>query len=193
MDLRFKDSYQRKAKSEGYVARSVYKLKEIQEKYHLVKKGDSILDLGCAPGSWLQYLSKEVGENGKVVGYDLKEIRCSQIPNVVFFQKDVQSLGKDDFLKGEYNVVVSDLAPSTAGIKFIDSARSLELAQQALLIAEICLKQEGNFVCKVFASEETQNLFQTVKNKFRLAKRFRPKAVRKHSREFYIIGLGAHF
>lgn len=179
--------YTRKAKQEGYPARSVYKLKEIDEKYKIFKKGDLVLDLGCAPGSWLKYISEKIGENGKVIGVDLNEKKIPLAKNIIFIQKDIFQLGKDDFIK-KFNAVVSDLSPKTSGIKFADETASLDLAEKAFELAKMFLKAGGNFICKIFEGGLADNFFKEVKKEFRSAKLFRPKAVIKGSREIYIIG-----
>ncbi len=177
------------AKKEGYPARSVYKLKEIDEKYKILKKGDRVLDLGSAPGSWLLYISQKVGDKGKVIGVDIEEIKIPQKANIVFIKKDIADLKELD-LKDKVEVVVSDLSPKTSGIKFLDSGKSLELAEKSFEIAKSVLLPGGNFVCKVFENEESEEFLKKVKNHFDFAKRFRPRAVIKKSREFYIIGRG---
>jgi 23S rRNA (uridine2552-2'-O)-methyltransferase len=181
--------YTKLAHKEGYPARSVYKLKEIDEKFHLIKKGDKVLDLGSAPGSWILYLSRKVGNKGKVFGFDLEEIKIPLPNNVIFFQKDIAVLEESDF-KEKYQAVVADLSPKTSGISEIDVARSLELSEKALEITKMALAKGGNFACKIFETESTPAFFKKVKANFKHAKRFRPKAVIKGSREFYIIGKG---
>lgn len=187
--------FTKKARVEGYPARSIYKLKEINEKYNLFKKGDSILDLGCSPGSWLIYCAKEVGPKGKVVGIDLEEIKIALPANVIFIKKDIMSLLPPELFFGrnsrhKYQTVLSDLAPATSGIKFADADKSLELGQRAFEIAQMVLAHNGNFVCKVFEGESSDDFFKTIAKNFEFSKRFRPKAVIKNSKEFYIIGKG---
>ncbi len=184
--------YTRKAQEEGYPARSVYKLKEIVEKYRVIKKRDKVLDLGCSPGSWLIYISKIVGEKGKVAGVDIEDIKTPVRNNITFVKKSVFDLRGQDLnnFSPQYNVVVSDLAPKTTGIKSVDDAKSLELAERAFEIAKSVLVSNGNFVCKIFEGEGVDEFFRKVSNDFKTAKRFRPKAVSRGSKEFYIIGIG---
>jgi len=177
------------AKKEGFPARSVYKLKEIDEKYKIIKEGNRVLDLGCAPGSWLLYVSQKVGNKGKVIGVDIEEIKIPKKANIVFIKRNVFDLKESDF-KDKFEVVVSDLSPKTSGIKFLDAGKSLELAEKSFEIAKSVLLPGGNFVCKIFESESSNAFFKKVKNCFDFAKRFKPKAVIKKSREFYIIGRG---
>ncbi len=180
------DFYTRKAKEEGYPARSVYKLQEINKKYHLIRKGDKILDLGCAPGSWLSYISKEVGQAGKVLGIDIVDIKIRLLSNTVFLKNDVLEL--TDFDSVKYNAVVSDLAPKTSGIKFVDAGKSLELCEKSFEIAKKVLTPGGNFLCKIFAGESTGDFFNKIEKNFKFAKRFKPMASRKESKEIFIIG-----
>jgi 23S rRNA (uridine2552-2'-O)-methyltransferase len=182
--------FTRKAKEEGYPARSVYKLKEIDEKHSLFKKGDRVLDLGCAPGSWLLYVADKIGSQGKVVGMDIKDIKIPLKENIIFIKKDVIDFEKSEGgeLNQKYQAVISDLAPSTTGIESVDAAKSLELCEKAFNIAKRVLVPSGNFVCKIFEGESTDNFFKEIEKSFKFTKRFRPKAVIKRSKEFYIIG-----
>ena len=182
--------FSRKARIEGYPARSVYKLKEIDEKYNLFKKGDKVLDLGCAPGSWLLYVVDKIGGQGKVVGVDIKDIKIPPKENVIFIKKDIMDFGESEAteLNQKYQAVISDLAPSTSGIESVDTGRSLELCEKAFSIAKKVLAAGGNFVCKIFEGESTNDFFKEVEKSFKFTKRFRPKAVIKRSKEFYIVG-----
>lgn len=186
------DFYKRKAREEKYPSRSIYKLQEIDKKYNLIKKGDRVLDLGCAPGSWLLYIAKEAGEKGRVVGIDIDDIKIELPKNAVFLKKDILKLNITDvvFDNNKFQVVVSDSAPSTSGIDFIDVEGSLELSEKTLEIATEVLENGGNFLCKIFEGEGTDDFFKRVKQNFKFAKRFRPKATRKQSREIYIAAKG---
>jgi len=186
---RQKEFYTTLAKKEGYPARSIYKLKEIDEKYKIFKKNSQVLDLGCAPGSWLLYISQKVGSMGKVVGVDIEEIKIPKKANIVFVKRSVFDLKESDF-KDKFDAVVSDLSPKTSGVKFLDAGKSLELAEKSFEIAKSVLLPGGNFVCKIFENESSNEFFKKVKNCFDFAKRFRPKAIIKRSKEFYIIGRG---
>jgi 23S rRNA (uridine2552-2'-O)-methyltransferase len=177
------------AKKEGYPARSIYKLKEIDKKYKIIKAGDRILDLGSAPGSWLLYISQKVGDKGKVVGVDAEEIKISPKANIAFIRRNIFDLKESDF-KDKFEVVVSDLSPKTSGIKLLDSGKSMELAEKSFEIAKSVLLTGGNFVCKIFESESSKEFFKKMNKYFELVNRLRPKAVIKASKEFYIIGRG---
>ena len=175
------------AKKDGYPARSVYKLKEIDEKYKIFKKGDRVLDLGCSPGSWLLYISQKIGKQGKEIGIDLEEIKIPQKANIVFIKKSIFDLKESSF-KDKFEAVVSDLSPKISGVEFSDAAKSLELAEKSFEIAKSVLSPHGNFICKLFENKSSNEFFKKVENCFDFAKRFRPKAVTKKSKEFYIIG-----
>ena len=177
------------ARKEGYPARSVYKLKEIDEKYKIIREGDRVLDLGCAPGSWLLYISQKIGEKGRVIGIDIGDIKIAPKPNILFIKKSIFDLN-NPYFKGKYRVVVSDLSPKTAGVKFLDAGRALALAKMAFEIAKSVLLPGGNFICKIFEGESSGELFKEISKYFEFTKRFRPKAVIKESKEFYIIGKG---
>jgi len=181
--------YTLKAKKEGYPARSVYKLKEIDEKFKIVKEGDKVLDLGCAPGSWLLYISKKVGEKGRVLGIDLEDINFHPQGNIIFIKRDILKMDEIDFknLQGRIDVVVADLAPKTSGVISADVAKSLELSQKAFEISKIVLNKGGNFVCKIFEGEGVNDFIKEVGKSFKILKRARPSAVMKRSKEFYIV------
>ncbi len=184
--------YTKKAKEEGYPARSVYKLKEIDEKYKIFKKGDRVLDLGAAPGSWMKYISQKIGENGLVVGIDNADFKINRGKNMIFIKKDIlaSDILENKELKKKFKAVIADLSPQTSGIKSVDAINSLLLSDQALALAKLVLSPAGNFVCKVFEGELTDKFFKEVGKKFKFTKRFRPQAVSKESREIYIIGKG---
>ena len=185
-----KDFYTKKARQEGYPARSVYKLREIDEKHHLIKEGDRVLDLGCAPGSWLSYISEKIGQKGRVFGIDIADIKIPLQNNMAFLKKDIFELTDSDFMKFnvKYNVIVSDLAPKTSGIRFVDVEKSLELCEKSFEIAQKILMTGGNFLCKIFEGESTKEFFNKIKRNFKFAKRFKPKASRKESKEIFIVG-----
>jgi 23S rRNA (uridine2552-2'-O)-methyltransferase len=184
-----KNYWTRKAKEENYPARSVYKLQEIDREFELVKLGQKALDLGVAPGSWLLYLSQQVGDNGQVVGIDIVDLRIDLPKNTIFILKNVLDDDWQDLavLKEKYDLVASDLAPSTTGIHFKDVADSLELSHRALEIAQAVLVKGGHFVCKIFEGEGVSEFVKLVEQYFEKVKRYHPKAVRKGSKEFYLV------
>jgi 23S rRNA (uridine2552-2'-O)-methyltransferase len=188
----WQDHYTRQAKKERFPARSVFKLQEIQKKYNIIKKGNNVLDLGCAPGSWLLYSADLTGSTGRVVGIDLVPITVKIPPHVRVYTGDIL-LMDDDFFKSlgtDFNVVVSDMAPSTTGNKFVDSTRSFNLCLSALSIAQMTLSTCGSFVCKIFQGEDFKTFIDSVRSVFKNHKIFKPKSSRKASKEIYIIGFG---
>jgi len=180
------NSWTKKAKKESYPARSIYKLQEINQKYKIIKKGDWVLDLGAAPGSWLIFLSREVDYDGKIIGVDINDLKIELPQNVFFIKEDIYKFQTKD----KFDVIVSDLAAHTTGVEFADVEETLELCWQAFKIVKESLKQGGSFICKVFEGEGTEDFFKEIKKGFEFAKRFKPMASRKQSREIYFIGTG---
>ncbi|MEK7482217.1 MAG: RlmE family RNA methyltransferase [Patescibacteria group bacterium] len=183
-----KDFYTKLAKQENFPARSIYKLQEIDKKFGLFRAGDSVLDLGCSPGSWLVYIARKVGDSGKVCGIDIEEPKIELGPNMSFVEKDV--LAPDilslPILSQKYSAVVSDLAPHTTGLKFQDSQNSFLLCQRALEIAAAVLVKGGSFACKMFESEKTAVFVRQLRRYFKTVKIIKPQAVKKGSREVYL-------
>ena len=184
-----KDFYFKKAKEEGYRARSAYKLFELNKKYNLIKRNDRVLDLGCNPGSWLQAASKI--SNGLVVGVDILPVK--EIKNVNFIQANVTDKKTIDMIKSisnEFDVILSDMAPKTSGIKELDHNKSIYLSEKALEIAENLLVNNGNFLCKVFQGEFFKEFLDNIKKKFEFVKSSKPESSRRESKEIYIIAKG---
>lgn len=188
----WEDHLTRKARSEGYPARSIYKLEEIQKKFKIMKKKDNVLDLGCAPGSWMLYAAKQVGEQGRVFGIDLKKVDIKLASNIVAIQDNILAMEDKGFLEntGGINVLLSDMAPATTGRKDVDAMRSFELCQMALEVSDRLLSVNGCFVCKIFQGNEFSNFQKNVKKKFKNCSIFKPESCRKQSKEIYIIAKG---
>ncbi len=178
-----------RARSENYPARSVYKLEEIQNKFKVMKKNDHVLDLGCAPGSWLLYAAKQVGAGGRVLGIDLSPVDIKLPENVTTVQDNVLNLEKQAFVDENtcFNAVLSDMAPATTGRKDVDALKSYELCCMALTVAEKYLKPGGHFICKIFQGNDFKEFEKKVKSKFKECKIFKPDSCRKQSKEIYII------
>ena len=187
----WEDHFTRRARDEKWLARSVYKLEEIDKKCKLILPGHRVLDLGCYPGSWSQYCTRRVGLQGEVVGVDLKRPDRFAAPNFQFLEADVLNLDLERLKKkiSPRNVVISDLAPQTSGIHVVDTSRSMELARKALVIALGLLQKRGHFLCKVFEGEDIKELRIEISRHFKEARTVRPAAVRKASREVYLLGL----
>ncbi len=185
------DQYFKKAKAEGYLARSAYKLQEINERKRLFGAGARVLDLGCAPGAWLQIAAEVVGPRGVVVGIDLKEVREEIAPTVRTVVGDVYKTSPEELtgLAGaKFDAVVSDMAPDTTGHG--DHFLSVRLCRRALEMLPALLRGGGNMAMKVFEGEEYPALMREVQGMFREAKGFKPKASREVSREMYVVGRG---
>lgn len=186
------DHYTRRAKKENFAARSVYKLQEIQKKHRIIGRAGRILDMGCAPGSWLQFAAREAGPSGRLVGIDLTPVNIALPDNVTVITGDVAQLGDHLAELGQtrFDVVLSDMAPSTTGNRHVDEARSVYLCEAALEIAEKTLVRGGSFVCKIFQGNDFKAFADAVGCRFDRQTAFRPQSTRKASREVYVIGLG---
>ncbi|MBA4391948.1 MAG: 50S rRNA methyltransferase [Desulfobacca sp.] len=187
-----KDSFRVKAKEEGYPARSVYKLKEIQEKYTLIRPGQRIIDLGCHPGSWLRFCSQIVGPEGLILGLDLKNPTVPLSPNISFQKADLLTVSEEQVKEWavEVDLVLSDLSPKTSGIKWLDHQRSLDLNRRALEIGFLILKKRGSTVLKIFDGEGSKDFIKEMKRRFEQVQIHKPKSSRQESPEIYLIGRG---
>jgi len=191
------DYYALKAKKEGYPARSVYKLMEIQQKFKVIDRSSGILDIGAAPGSWSLYILKELasqqGKGGFLVSVDILPIDIDQKgDNFIFLQGDAfeeETLSKIKE-KGPYKTVLSDAAPSTTGNRTVDTERSLQLVELVIDLAEKTLSQNGSLVVKIFQGGGEKKVMERMKKMFKNVKIFKPDSVRKISFETYLIGTG---
>lgn len=182
-----RDPFFHKAKEQGFRARSVFKLEEIQKKFSLVRRGDAVLDVGAAPGSFLQYLVRVAGTTGNVTGFDIKPINA--VLGARTFVADIfdnSAVSKN--LSGQiFDVITSDIAPNTSGIKDLDQARSVDLNFRVLTLAQKYLKKGGNLLLKVFVGVDFPSLVHATKNDFEQVSIYKPESSRKHSRETYIV------
>jgi 23S rRNA (uridine2552-2'-O)-methyltransferase len=188
-----KDFYFQKAKKENYAARSAFKLEEIDQRFKILKVGDKVLDLGAAPGSWSQYASRKVGSKGRILGIDLQPIKIT-LQNAHFVTKDLRDLHLPDVfgsfkIEPPFNVVLSDMAPKTTGIRITDQARSLELCELALGIALKYGKTGSHFACKLFHSEDFTSFRDQMRSHYQRVEVLRPKSTRKESKEIFLIGM----
>lgn len=184
------DRFHQKAKKEGYLARAVYKLEEIDDKLDLFKPGARVLDLGCAPGSWLQYARSRVGERGILVGLDRQMIQNTSGARIEVGDVNTIDLA---VLKGDltaFDVVLSDMAPDTSGVRHVDQARSENLFERALQIATSVLAPGGSFVGKLFQGPDFKRLTELVRTQFTIAKTVKPDSSRQISIEQYVVGKG---
>jgi len=185
------DHFHRRAQKQGFRARAVFKLEEIDHKLGLIKPGARVLDLGCAPGSWLQYCRKRAGRNASLVGIDRAVVDepaggARMLVGSVF-DVDIDTLLGD---LTAFDVVLSDMAPDTSGIRHIDQARSEALFERALEIAEATLAGGGNFVGKLFQGPESGNLVKYCRSRFARVKMVKPKGSRSESIEQYVVACG---
>lgn len=190
---RKRDYYYRKAKEEKYRSRAAYKLFQAVEKYHFIREGDVVVDLGAAPGGWTQAARKIVGPKGFVLGVDLKPIKPFPERNVKTVIGDItenetvrQIL---EILPRKADVVVSDVSPNISGVWELDHARQIDLAQKALEIALQTLKPGGNFFVKVFQGDMLEDFVSAVRKHFMDVKIIKPKASRAKSSELFVLGL----
>ena len=194
MSFKVKDHFYKRAKQENYRARSVYKLEEINAKFNVLKRGDWVLDLGCCPGSWTQYAARVVGEKGRVVGVDLQTIdeQVSKLKNVTIHQMDIYQMCslEDVGAVRRFDVVLSDMAPKTTGVKIVDQAKSLALLEQVIKMLPMFLREGGSMVAKVFEGQEAQEAVLGVQKLFDSSRRLRPRSTRSASKEFFVIGKG---
>ena len=186
-----RDRFHKKAKKEGYLARAVYKLEEIDAKHHIFAPGQRVLDLGCAPGSWLQYAGQKLGDPAQLVGLDRTPLDRPP-PRARILVGDVMTIDVAQLL-GElpaFDVVLSDMAPDTTGVRHVDQSRSEALFERALEIATLVLAPGGNFVGKLFQGPDFKKLNEAVRARFAVQKTAKPASSRQISIEQYVIGKG---
>ena len=201
-----KDRFYKQAKNDQYAARSVYKLEELDRRYGLFSKGQHIVDLGCSPGSWMQYVGDKVGKKGLVLGYDIVEAQVVPMAPRAWKVGDVFELTPEQILTELYTLrhgepppdpehpppmrvdaVISDMAPKLTGIRDADQAKSVELQSQALRLAGGLVKPGGFFVAKLFQGRDTDEFVRDVKRAYKEAKLLKPEATREGSREVFLL------
>ncbi len=191
---RKKDYFYRRAKEEQFRSRAAYKVLEVVERYGLIKPGDVVVDLGAAPGGWMQAALKVAGEKGFVLGVDVREILPIEGENTRSIVLDINDLQAveiiRDFLPGEADVVISDVSPNISGVWEVDHARQIDLSRRSLQIAVDVLKVGGNFFVKVFQGDLLDGFVSDVRGRFRFVRLVKPEASRKKSSELFILCLG---
>jgi 23S rRNA (uridine2552-2'-O)-methyltransferase len=186
------DRFHQKAKKQGYLARAVFKLEELDTQFKLFKPGQRVLDLGCAPGSWLQYARTKVGDKGILVGLDRGPLR-GDVAGARIVVGDVMKIDVKELLGPDltaFDVVLSDMAPDTSGVRSLDQARSEALFERALEIATQVLAPGGNFVGKLFQGPDFKKLTESVRARFEVGKTAKPASSRQISIEQYVVGKG---
>jgi 23S rRNA (uridine2552-2'-O)-methyltransferase len=185
------DTFFQRARQKGFVARSVFKLEELDHRFRLFRKGARVLDLGCRPGSWLQYAAKAAGAEAQLVGVDRTPLDialpgCREVVGDVFELEPQALLGP----LAAFDVVLSDMAPDTSGVRFVDQTRSEALFERALVIAEQTLAPGGHFVGKLFQGGEFQQLVKRTRQGFTEVRIVKPEGSRTESMEQYVVALG---
>jgi 23S rRNA (uridine2552-2'-O)-methyltransferase len=187
---RHQDHFGKRAKADGFAARSVYKLEEIQKRFTLIPRNGRVVDLGCSPGSWTSYVKQVGGADTRTVGIDLDEVGGYLGHQFVGSVFDISAEDILEVLGGPADLVMSDMAPNTSGNRFTDHVRQIELAEQARVLAQALLAPGGNFIAKVFEGEEAPDFVARVRADYGKTKRVKPKATRKESVEFFVVALG---
>lgn len=194
MPYRPQDGFFRKARREGYRSRAAYKLQEIDRRFDVIREGHVVVDLGAAPGGWLQVAAQRVGARGKVLGFDLQSIQPLSAKNVAVFELDVLAADAAARIRGvaggAVDCVLSDMAPRLSGIRDADHRRALDLARGALDVARAILKPGGALLFKTFAGVEMEGLLKAASGCFRNVQRVRATATRKGSSELYVVARG---
>jgi len=190
---RKKDYFYRRAKEERFRSRAAFKVLEVVERYGLIRVGDVVVDLGAAPGGWMQAALKVVGENGYVLGVDVKEIEPLEAENARSVVLDINDSEIVETVRGflprSADVVVSDVSPNISGVWEVDHARQVDLARRSLLIAVSVLKPSGNFFVKVFQGDLLEDFVSEVRQRFRFVRLIKPKASRRKSSELFVLGM----
>jgi len=189
-----KDPFYERAKKEGYRARSAYKLEEMQQRFAVIRQGDRVLDLGAAPGSWLQVEARLVGSAGVVVGLDLLPIEPFPFKNIILKRADIREMEIQELLRAvnipSFDVVTSDIAPNLSGIKDVDNANIYEVYRAVRRVVEEGLRKGGNFVIKLFMNPDLKDMSADLKPIFSKIVPFKPKASRGISSEVYLVCTG---
>ncbi|OGD30416.1 hypothetical protein A2833_03500 [Candidatus Azambacteria bacterium RIFCSPHIGHO2_01_FULL_44_55] len=188
------DKWAKRAKEEGYLARSAYKLLALDREFHVFRRGDLVLDLGSAPGSWVQVALKKIGERGFVIGVDLEPAKVGTSVNFAFLRKDIYDADLESelkkIIKKPFDAVLSDVAPNTTGQKDVDQWRSHELTLRVFGIVKNELKKNGTAVVKVFEGPDTPEIILLFKESFKRVSMVKPEASIKGSKEVYIVAKG---
>lgn len=191
MSGRKKDFFYKQAKEKGAVARSFFKLEDLDQKYRLIKSGYRVMDVGAAPGSWIQYIVQKIGDDGFVFAMDVNPLNIGIPNNVDFLQINIFDITPEQIFEkhGMFDVIISDVAPRTTGSDFVDQTKSYQLCEHVRLIAQKVLKKNANMICKMYQSGDTKTFVDDMKKIFTEVKIQKPESSRKQSREIFIVGL----
>jgi 23S rRNA (uridine2552-2'-O)-methyltransferase len=190
-----RDYYFKKAKKEKYPARSIYKLEEIQHKYKILGRGDSVLDCGCFPGSWSLFAAEQVGPKGVVVGVDIQEAKQLPRPGSAEIHWICQDITDPELIprlrriRPAFKAIISDIAPNTTGNRWADHQKSMQLVNYTLQLTERLLHKKGNYLCKIFQGEDMPGFVADLKKRFGFVKVIKPESSRKESREVFVLGM----
>jgi 23S rRNA (uridine2552-2'-O)-methyltransferase len=191
---RKRDQFHRLAKKRGFRSRASFKLIQVTKKYRFIKRGDHVLDLGAAPGGWLQAVHQIVGNRGLILGVDTETVKPLPFPNVSTIIRDITQDGTVEEIQSaagpSFDVVISDLSPNVSGVWEVDHARQIELARVTLRISRLVLKPRGNLLVKVFQGSELRDFQTEMKSCFDFFRIVKPPASRAESAELYLLGLG---
>ena len=190
MSNRKKDFFYKQAKGKGVAARAYFKIEDLDKKHRLIQKNFRVIDVGAAPGSWTQYAQEKVGEKGFILAIDLNPLSISTLPNVTFIQKSIFDFEPRDMSQefGEFDLIVSDVAPRTMGNQTVDHTRSFDLCAHVLSIAKEVLKKNSTMICKMYQGDQTRLFIESMKKVFSEVKIQKPLASRKESREIFVLG-----
>ncbi|MEM2874900.1 MAG: RlmE family RNA methyltransferase [Candidatus Hadarchaeales archaeon] len=188
------DSYYRMAKEMGFRSRAAFKLRQLDERYGIMRKGDVVVDLGAAPGGWTQIASRKVGPAGFVLAVDVQDMESLPGKNVAFIRGDIRDPSTFELIRKtlprNVDVVLSDLSPRISGVWEVDHLRSIDLSRSALSCAGALLRPGGNFVVKVFQGKEFNDFISKVRDMFEFVKASKPAASRAGSAEIYVVAMG---
>ena len=189
---RQKEHYYKEAKKNNLISRAYYKLEEIDQKQKILRNGQYVLDLGCSPGGWIQYIIKKY-PNSKILGVDLLDLKIPKNKNTDFLKQDLNNFEDISNYISNKNIIfdniISDIAPNTSGIQSVDQNKSFQLCEICTLFIDKHLKENGNFLIKNFQGEDTPFLFNIIKKLFNKVQYIKPKSSEKVSKEIYILAL----
>ena len=165
-------------------------MEEIQKKHQVIRKGDAILDIGCSPGSWVQYTQEHIGDEGSIVGVDVQPLKIDSQKNITFIQRDIFEVTVEEIqaISPLFDCIMSDAAPNTSGDRFTDCQKSLRICERVFELSRTLLKKNGNLIMKIFQGEDFPAFYHEVKKSYKVCKTQKPHSSRKESYEVFIVG-----